>query len=334
MLSVIVPIYNEEKYIVKCIESILEQDYPKEDLEIILADGMSNDRTREIVATYTTKYPFIRLIDNPDRIAPCAMNKGIDEAKGDVIIRLDAHATYEKNYFSSLVYGLEKYNADNIGAVCRTDVLNKTPKALAIKEVLSNKFGVGNSTFRTGIDGAQEVETVPFGCWRHDVFDKYGYYDTRLVRNQDIELNKRIIRGGGRIVIIPETYCTYLARETFKALAKNNYGNGKWNIMTVYYTKEMRSLSLRHFIPLVFLLSIIIPLALGILWWPALCVSALSLCAYLIALGMVSAKLAIKKKLNFFYLLASFLVLHLSYGFGSLVGIAKLPFIKNESNKS
>ncbi|MGM9795793.1 MAG: glycosyltransferase family 2 protein [Candidatus Aphodosoma sp.] len=328
MLSVIVPIYQEEKYIAKCIDSMLNQDYPKDDLEIILVDGMSKDRTREIVANYTAKYPFIRLIDNLDRIAPCAMNRGIKEAKGDVIMRLDAHATYEKNYFSSLAYGLKKYGADNIGAVCRTDVLNKTPKTLAIREVLSNKFGVGNSIFRTGIKGVQEVETVPFGCWSRDVFEKYGYYDTRLVRNQDIELNKRIIRGGGKIVIIPDTFCTYLARETYKALAKNNFGNGKWNILTVYYTKEIRSLSVRHFVPLAFVLSLIVPSLVGLFWWPALCVSVLALCAYLLALGTVSVKLAMSRGLNFFYLLASFIVLHISYGCGSFVGIMKLPFIK------
>ena len=326
MLSVIVPIYQEEKYIAKCIDSILSQDYPKDDLEIILVDGMSKDRTREIVATYTAKYPFIRMIDNPERIAPCAMNRGIKEAKGDVIMRLDAHATYEKNYFSSLAYGLNKYNADNIGSVCRTDVLNKTPKTLAIKEVLSNRFGVGNSTFRTGIDGVQEVETVPFGCWKREVFEKYGYYDTRLVRNQDIELNKRIIRGGGKIVIIPDTFCTYLARENYKALAKNNFSNGKWNILTVYFTKEIRSLSVRHFVPLIFVLSLIIPTLVGLFWWPALFISLLSLFSYLLVLGTISAKLAIKKGLNFFYLLASFIVLHVSYGWGSFVGILSILF--------
>lgn len=326
MLSVICPIYNEEKYIAKCIESILEQDYPKDDLEVILVDGMSTDNTRNIVAQYTNKYSFIRLIDNPKRIAPWAMNIGIKESKGDIIMRLDAHATYENNYFSALECGLNKYNADNIGAVCRTDVLNKTPKTLAIREVLSNKFGVGNSTFRTGIKCVQEVETVPFGCWKRDVFDKYGYYDVRLVRNQDIELNKRIIRGGGKIVIIPDTYCTYLARESFNALAKNNYANGKWNILTVYYTKEMRSLSLRHFIPLLFLLSLIIPVFLGIVFLPAIYISVLAMFMYIFVFCFVSAELAIDKRLNFIYLFSSFLTLHLSYGWGSLIGILKLPF--------
>lgn len=328
MLSVIVPIYNEEKYIAKCLDSILEQDYPKEDMELLLCDGMSKDRTREIIAEYQKKHSWIQLLDNPDRIAPCAMNVGIKAAKGDVIMRLDAHASYENNYFSSLVKALDEYGADNVGAVCRTDVLNKTPKTLAIREVLSNKFGVGNSTFRTGIKGVQEVETVPFGCWKREVFDKYGMYDTRLVRNQDIELNKRIIRGGGKIIIIPDTYCTYLARETYKALAKNNFGNGKWNILTVFYTREIKSLSIRHFVPLCFVLGLILPLIAGIFWHPALWLFLAVALMYILALGTVSLKLAVTKKLNFFYLLISFIVLHVSYGFGSLVALLKLPWMR------
>ena len=328
MLSVICPIYNEEKYIAKCIDSILSQDYPKDDLEIIFVDGMSKDRTREIVSGYTQKYSFIRLIDNPERIVPPAMNKGIKAAKGDIIMRLDAHATYEKNYFSVLVKALNELGADNVGAVCKTDVLNKTPKTLAIREILSNKFGVGNSVFRTGVDKVMEVDTVPFGCWKREVFDKYGLYDVRLVRNQDIELNKRILRGGGKICIVPNTSCTYLARETFKGLAKNNYGNGKWNILTVFYTKQFNSLSIRHFIPLLFVLSLILPSILSLFYTPFIFLSILSLLAYLSLLGMISIKLIVSKKLNFFYLLISFLVLHLSYGWGSLIGILKLPLIK------
>lgn len=328
MLSVICPIYNEGKYIAQFLESLLKQDYPQDDMEILLVDGMSNDRTREIVAGYTVKYPFIRVIDNPDKIVPYAMNRGIEAAKGDVIMRLDAHASYQPDYFSVLVKGLRRLNADNVGTVCETDVLNKTPKTLAIREVLGNKFGVGNSTFRTGIDREQEVETVPFGCWPREVFEKYGKYDVRLVRNQDIELNKRIIRGGGKIYILPDTYCTYLARETWHALAKNNYGNGKWNILTVYYTKTLSSLSLRHFIPLLFLLSLIVPLFLALIWWPFALISAASLLAYIGLLSVVSLKLAVEKKLNFCYLFITFFVLHLSYGWGSLVGILKLPFTK------
>ena len=328
MLSVVCPIYNEEKYIAKCLDSIIEQDYPKDDIELFLVDGMSSDNTRGIIAKYQEKYSWIKVLDNPKRIAPCAMNVGIEAAKGDIIMRLDAHASYQPDYFSVLVNGIKRLNADNVGTVCKTDVLNKTPKTLAIKEVLGNKFGVGNSTFRTGIDKEQEVETVPFGCWRREVFEKYGKYDERLVRNQDIELNKRIVRGGGKIYILPDTYCTYLARETWSALSRNNYGNGKWNILTVYYTKMFSSLSLRHFIPLLFLLSLVIPLLMAFIWWPFALISVVSLLAYTTLLSAVSIKLSVEKKLNFVYLLITFYVLHLSYGWGSLVGILTLPFTK------
>lgn len=332
MTSIIIPTYNEEKYILQCIESIVSQDYPKDDLEVLFVDGMSNDRTREIVTQYSSTYSFILLLDNPDKIVPYAMNIGIKAAKGDIIIRLDAHSYYQNDYFSVLTRRLTELNADNVGVVCKTDVLNKTPKTLAIREVLGNKFGVGNSVFRTGVDEVKEVDTVPFGCWRREVFEKYGLYDVRLVRNQDIELNKRIINGGGKIFIVPDTYCTYLARETYNGLGKNNFNNGKWNILTVYYTKQFKSLSLRHFIPLIFVLSLIIPTLLSIAWWPLVLLSVFSLVAYVGLLGFISLKLSESKKLNFFHLLWSFIVLHISYGLGSLVGILQLPFIKRNNH--
>lgn len=328
MLSVICPIYNEERYIAGCIESILAQDFPKAELEVLFVDGMSTDHTRKIVDTYIKRYPFIRLIDNPERIVPYAMNRGIAASKGDVVMRLDAHATYESNYFSCLVAALKRLGADNVGSVCKTDVLNKTPKTLAIREVLSNKFGVGNSTFRTGIDHEMQVDTVPFGCWRREVFDKYGLYDVRLVRNQDIELNKRIQRGGGKIYIVPGTSCTYLARETYAKLARNNYGNGMWNMLTVYYTRQLKSLSLRHFVPLAFLLSLTLPLIAALFWWPLAMVALLSLVMYVGVIGLVSFRLTVQKHLNFGCLLLGFMTLHLSYGWGSLCGLAKLPFLR------
>lgn len=328
MITIICPIYNEEQYVVRCVESIMQQDYPKEDLEVLFVDGMSTDRTRELLDLYIEDCPYIHLIDNPDRYVPFAMNRGIDEAKGDVIIRIDAHTSYEPNYFSTLVRRLHELDADDVGSVCKTDVLNKTPKTLAIREVLSNKFGVGNSVFRTGITDVRQVDTVPFGCWKREVFDKFGKYDVRLVRNQDIELSKRIIRGGGKIFIIPDTFCTYYARETYKALAKNNYENGKWNILTVYYTGEINSLSLRHFVPLGFVLSLIIPLIVGFFWWPAFLIAAASLLAYCTLIGLISFELAREKHLSFFRLIQSFLILHISYGWGSLMGLLSLPFVK------
>lgn len=328
MLSVICPIYNEEKYIAGCIDSILAQDYPKDNIEVIFADGMSTDHTREIVSEYSDKYPWIRMIDNPKRIVPPALNAAIETSRGDIIMRLDAHASYEPNYFSTLVAALDTYQADNVGSVCKTDVLHKTSKSLAIREVLSHPLGVGNSAFRTGIDKAKEVDTVPFGCWRRSVFDRFGRYDERLVRNQDIELNKRIKAGEGKIVIVPDTFCTYYARETFPKLARNNYGNGKWNILTVYYTRQLKSLSLRHFIPLLFVLSLLLPVVAGFFWHPLWWICVASLLLYTFVVSLISARIAIRKHLNFYYLSAAFFVLHLSYGWGSLVGLLQLPFTK------
>ena len=143
MLSVICPIYNEEKYIAGCIDSIIAQDYPKDDIEVIFADGMSSDQTRKIVAQYAERYNWIRLVDNPRKIVPPALNAAVKASRGDVIIRIDAHASYPSNYFSALASALKHYDADNVGAVCRTDVLVKTPKSLAIKEVLAHPLGVG-----------------------------------------------------------------------------------------------------------------------------------------------------------------------------------------------
>jgi len=204
--------------------------------------------------------------------------------------------------------------------------LNKNPLTIAIKEVLNNPWGIGNSYFRIGIKKVKEVDTVPFGCFRKDVFERFGNYDTRLNRNQDIELNKRIIRGGGKIFLIPGTYCTYLVRETINSFILNNFENGKWNVMTVYYTKTFSSLSIRHFIPIIFLLSLITPMLLALVKPIFLVVTGISLFIYISIILMISLSLSVRKKMNLFYLLLVFVSLHISYGVGSLVGIFKVLF--------
>ena len=322
-ISIICPVYNEEKYITNCMESIISCDYPTTLMEVLFVDGMSCDHTRSIIDDYILRYPFIKLLDNNEKYVPFAMNIGIKEAKGDVIIRIDAHASYPSNYFSVLVDTLYKLNADNVGVVCKTEVLHKNKKTLAIKEVLSHPLGVGNSYFRTGTNKTMETDTVPFGCFRKDVFERFGLYDTRLVRNQDIELNKRIKKGGGKTFLIPDTYCVYYARENWEALFKNNYQNGKWNLLTVYYTSQFSSLSIRHFVPLCFILSLLIPLILSFIY-----LSVLSLIAYLTLTAFSSIKIAFKKQQHFLSLFYTFMVIHFSYGIGSLIGLIQIPFLK------
>ena len=208
MVSIICPIYNEERYIGTCVESILAQDFPKEELEVIFADGMSSDRTREIVADYAARYPWIRLIDNPERIVPTALNRAIEASHGDIIMRLDAHATYPANYFSRLTEALRELKADNVGGVCVTLPAAETDRARAIADVLSSRFGMGNSQFRVGADRVMVVDTVPFGCWPREVFDRIGMFDPDLVRNQDDEFNGRLTKSGGLIYLVPDVEIT------------------------------------------------------------------------------------------------------------------------------
>jgi glycosyltransferase involved in cell wall biosynthesis len=305
---------------------VVKNDYPKNKIEVFVVDGQSTDNTRSIVKDYTRKYKFIHLLENINRTVPYAMNIGIKKSSGDFIIRLDAHGEYPSNYFSELVFWSKSTYADNIGARWITDVKNKNLKTNAIKKVLSAKFGVGNSYFRIGTDNMQEVDTVPFGCYRRIVFEKIGLYDTRLNRNQDIELNKRLKRNNGKVYLLSNLSSIYYARETFLGIAKNNFSTGLWNILTVYLTKRIDSISLRHFIPLIFILSLILPV-LAMYWFPSLgIVTLFSFGLYMISLTLQSIKVN-DSTTSFGYVFLAFLVLHFSYGFGSLLGLFRIDYL-------
>lgn len=323
MLSVICPIYNEEKYIAKCIDSILAQDYPKDDLEVIFVDGMSKDRTREIVAEYIEKYPFIRLIDNPDRIVPPAMNIGIKASEGDIIVRLDAHAVFPQNYFSELVKNLHKLDADNVGGVCRTLPINDTPVCRSIAYVLSSSFGMGNSHFRIGADSIKEVDTVPFGCFKRELFDRVGYFDEELTRNQDDEFNGRIIKNGGKIFLLPDLVIDYYARDTVAKVYKMFYQYGLFKPLV--NKKLGQPATIRQFFPLLFVLGLLLgPLTFLIssaFIWLYLCV----LLVYLTLAAVFSSKESRSLKEVLIKIWVYFVV-HFAYGWGYINGIIKLIF--------
>ena len=224
IVSIVMPVYNEERYIESCIASLLQQDFPKETDGVDFVDGGSSDDTVPIIKHYMNKHPeLIKLYDNPNKTVPYAMNIGIKASVGKYIIRLDAHSEYAKDYISKCVYYLENTDADNVGGVVETKGKGYMGKAIAL--MLSSKFGVGNSQFRTNGKGGY-VDTVPFGAFRREVFEKYGLYNEKLTRNQDNELNYRIRKNGGKIYMAKDIKVTYYCRDTIKGIAKN--GNKKW----------------------------------------------------------------------------------------------------------
>lgn len=323
-VSVIIPCRNEKIYIEQCISSLIDNDYPKDKLEIIIVDGNSEDGTIEIINELILKHSFIRIINNPKQITPVALNLGIKNANFEYVMIAGAHALYSSNYISSLVDNIKKLNADGVGGMLITKVKNETYKSMSIAAVLSNKFGVGNSLFRIGVKNAQLVDTVPFGLYKKELFQKAGYYDERLIRNHDIELSKRMIAAGSKIYLIPDLYCTYYARETFRDIAKNNYRNGYWNILTTYYTKSFHSLSLRHFVPLIFLLSIVLPLVLSLLLKP-IWIFLFLLIFFIYNIFLIFASLSENNKnTKFKFLFFSFYILHFSYGIGSLIALFRV----------
>ena len=249
IISTIIPCREEESFIGKCLDSIVRQDYPKDLTEIFVVDGMSTDKTREIIDKYTSMYPYVNLLNNSKGVVPTALNIGIKKAKGEYIIRMDAHTEYAYDYVSKCVEWLNKTGVENVGGPIISKPGSDTLVARAIALATSNVFGVGNSKFRTSLNSGY-VDTVTFGAWPKRVFEEIGLFDERLIRNQDIELNARIRKAGGKIFLTPEIKSYYYCREDLKGLWKQNFQNGKW----VIYTKAVTPccLSWRHFIPLLF----------------------------------------------------------------------------------
>ena len=317
-VSIVMPIRNEEAYLDNCIESLLLQDYPKERMEWFFVDGCSSDSTADILEKYAREYPdLIKVKLNPKLTAPCAMNVGIESAQGEYIIRLDAHAEYASDYISQCVSCLINTGADNVGGVLKT--VGRGFVGGAIAKVLSSRFGVGNSEFRTnGQDGY--VDTVPFGAFKRDVFEKWGGFDERLTRNQDNEMNYRIRRNGGKIYLSNSIKSIYYCRNTISGIAKMAMQNGLWNVITMKLCPN--SMGVRHFVPLVFFLSIPTLLLLGIInpaaWW----VLSIEMGLYLILDCCYSIRASSSAR-EALLLCLLFPVFHISYGAGSFVGVIK-----------
>ena len=293
----------------------------------MVIDGASKDKTKTIIKEYSKQYSFVRLIDNPKKIKPVALNIGIKKANGKFIIIMDAHAKYRNNYVLKCIGTAIKYKTDNVGGVLKTTPIKNTLSAKVIVACLSSFFGVGGSHFRKGLTKIREVDTVFGGCFKKEIFKKIGLFNENLVRSQDMELNIRLKKAGGKIILNPEIITCYYPKSTLKEFFKHNFVDGIWAIYPLKFVKI--PLKLRHFIPLFFVLSLLITGLLGIFYHLFLWLFLFIIILYLLFSLYFSINIAYNKKdLRYLFLMPiTFAYRHFGYGLGSLWGAIKL-FIK------
>jgi len=325
LISIIIPCRNEEKYIGKCLDSIIKQDYPKEKMEVLVVDGASEDKTREMVEKFKIQNPTfnVRLIDNPNKFTPHGLNIGIKEARGEIIIRMDTHADYERDYISKCVKYLKEYNADNVGGIIKTLPAKNTLIAKAIAICLSHPFGAA-SDFRLSPTEPKWVDTVFGGCYKREVFEKIGLFNENLVRSQDMEFNLRLKKAGGKILLVPDIIAYYYPKSNFKEFFVHNFKDGIWAIYPLKFVKI--PLCLRHYIPLIFVLGLLGTGLLGIFFPIFFWLFLFIIGVYFLVSIYSSFKIMIGEKdfRYFFVLPVVFAARHFGYGLGSFWGIVKL----------
>lgn len=229
MVSVIIPCYNEQDTIRSLLDSIKQQTFPKEDLEIVIADGLSSDATRQIITDFQAEHPELRIkiVDNLKRNIPAGLNMAIKAAVGEILIRLDAHSMPYPDYIARCVAALQEGVGENIGG--RWEILPGAShwQARAIAVAAAHPLGAGDARYRLGGE-AQLVDTVPFGAFHRELVERIGYFDETLLTNEDYEFNYRIRQAGGRVWFDPQIRSKYIARKDFHSLALQYWRYGYW----------------------------------------------------------------------------------------------------------
>lgn len=317
-VSVVLPVRNEEAFIERCLTAVAAQDYPRTCMEILVVDGISQDETRRLACQTLTRaetYAW-KIVDNPERYVSNALNRGIAAARGEVIVRVDAHTLLAPDYVTRCINALRATGADNVGGPMHA--VGETALARIIALATGSRFGVGNARFHYA-EEAGWVDTVYLGAYPRSVLERLGLFDTELVRNQDDEFNFRLTRSGGKIWLDPAIRSTYHSRATLRALAQQYYAYGYWKVRVIQ--KHGRPASLRHLVPIVFVAALLLtallsavmrsPVPLGVVLVPYLAVA-------------LATSFSIARATQWGYLLLlplAFATMHLAYGWGFMMGL-------------
>lgn len=310
------------------VDSLLAQDTGDLEWEAILADGMSDDGTREFLDEYCAGRPRVRVISNPGRIVSTGLNAAIRAASGEIVLRMDMHSFYAPDYVRRCVETLLQTGADNAGGPARTRAQGVRGRAIAA--AYASRFSTGGARFHDE-DFEGWVDTVPFGCWRKTTLERLGLFDESLVRNQDDELNLRLVRAGGRIWQNPAIRCWYSPRGTLGALFRQYMQYGFWKVAVI--RKHRLPGSWRHLVPVAFVTGSAALLAgMGIAaasgahaWLSAVSRISLALGVTYAAATLAASVAAARRRgwALLSYLPAAFLTFHVSYGVGFAVGLLR-----------
>src|SRR5262245_8413034 len=327
-VTVIMPVRQEAGFIERSLGAVLAQDYPSEQLEILVADGRSTDATREIVETLQAGRPNLRLVDNPGLVVPTGLNAALRQASGEIIVRVDGHTEIATDYVRQCVAALKSTGADNVGGCMQAVGVGAFGEAVAL--ATSTPFGVGNARFHFS-NRDEWVDTVYMGAWPRAVFARVGLFDEELVRDQDDEFNYRLAQHGGRIWLSQNIRSRYTNRSRPRALWRQYFQYGYWKVRVMQ--KHPRQMRLRQFVPAVFVAALASSGLLAPLDRPGGAILALVVGVYAVANLTASAATARHHGWRHLPRLPLvFAILHVSYGAGFLVGLAKFRGRWNDRN--
>jgi succinoglycan biosynthesis protein ExoA len=330
-VSIIVPCYNEEATILHLLDSILAQTYPRAQMELIISDGMSTDRTRTVIAEFKKVHAdlSVRVADNLVKTIPSGLNQAVRESSGEIIVRLDAHSMPIPEYVERCVAAHESGQGDNVGGVWEIRPGTNTRIAESISFAAAHPLGVGDAMYRLNAK-AGAVDTVPFGSFRRTLIDRIGAFDETLLANEDYEFNTRVRESGGTVWLDPSIRSVYFSRSTLAKLASQYWRYGFWKLKML--KRYPHTLRWRQALPPVFVLSLFVLIVLSLFVGLARFILAAQLLIYVLALGLAGLKLAIEKRKKFLFigLPLAIMTMHISWGAGFLWSGILSVFLKHD----